>query len=122
VVQHLTLAHLLAVAEGLRSEPDVTDYGAAVAAVARGHAEIMGQPCYPTPHAMAAAYLQSLVLVPVLERGNAAFASGCVRYFLVLNGLSPAASPADWAALVVDIAEHRTDVRGIAQRIRDWLR
>ncbi|NUT28365.1 MAG: fic family toxin-antitoxin system, toxin component, partial [Streptomyces sp.] len=73
---NIDLAWLLMLAEKhTPGDPQVTDWGALVAAVARHEAEIFDIPVYDSPQARAAALLQLLIHVPALERSNALFAS-----------------------------------------------
>jgi hypothetical protein len=74
-------------------DPQVTDWGALVAAVSRHEAEIFGIPVYDSPHARAAALLQLLLHVPALERSNAMFASAVAYAYLVASGLKVVTSP-----------------------------
>lgn len=61
----IDLSWLLMVAEHkMPGDPQVTDWGALVAAVSRHQAEIFGTPVYSDPYTRAAALLQSLLHVP----------------------------------------------------------
>src|SRR5207244_6913824 len=90
----IDLAWLLMIAEEKTpGDPQVTDWGALVAAVARHDAEIFGVPVYADPHVRAAALLQLLLHVPALERSNAMFASAVAYAYLVASGLKVVTSP-----------------------------
>ncbi|WP_126903652.1 hypothetical protein [Streptomyces sp. WAC 01325] len=59
---------LLDVAQNLvPGDPDITDYGALAAAVARHQHEVMGTLVYPAPHHRAAALLHCLARIPALK-------------------------------------------------------
>jgi hypothetical protein len=116
----IDLAWLLIVAEhNTPGDPQVTDWGALIAAVARHQAEIFGTPVYREPHERAAALLQQLVHVPSLERSNVLFASAVAYAYLVACGLKVATSPEqvrDLARLVKDGG----DLAEIAGELRRW--
>jgi prophage maintenance system killer protein len=116
----IDLAWLLIVAErNTPGDPQVTDWGALISAVARHQAEIFGTPVYPEPHERAAALLQLLVHVPALERSNVLFASAVAYAYLVSSGLKVTTSPEqvrDLARLVKDGGEFEE----IAAALRGW--
>ena len=101
-------------------DPQVTDWGALVAAVARHEAEIFDVPVYDNPHARAAALLQLLIHIPALERSNALFASAVAYAYLVASGLRVVTSP----VLVRDLAKVAkkgdASVHDIARELRKW--
>lgn len=101
-------------------DPQVTDWGALVAAVARHQAEIFGVPVYDTPHARAAALLQLLVHVPALERSNALFASAVAYAYLVASGLKVVTSPEQVRELARLVKTGEASVQDIAQELRQW--
>ncbi|MGN5377978.1 fic family toxin-antitoxin system, toxin component [Streptomyces sp. MUSC 14] len=117
----IDLAWLLMLAEQRTpGDPQVTDWGALIAAVARHRAEIFGVPVYDDPHARAAALLQLLIHVPALERSNALFASAVAYAYLVASGakvVTSAEQVRDLARLVKDGA---ADVDAIARELRRW--
>lgn len=117
----IDLAWLLMLAEQRTpGDPQVTDWGALVAAVARHRAEIFGVPVYDSPHARAASLLQLLIHVPALERSNALFASAVAYAYLVAGGekIAPTAEQVrDLARLVKDGA---ASVDDIARELRGW--
>ncbi len=93
----IDLAWLLMVAEQKTpGDPQVTDWGALVAAVSRHDAEIFGVPVYDSPYARAAALLQLLLHVPALERSNALFASAVAYGYLVASGVKVVTSANRW--------------------------
>ncbi|MEU3029722.1 fic family toxin-antitoxin system, toxin component [Streptomyces incarnatus] len=101
-------------------DPQVTDWGALIAAVARHRAEIFGVPVYETPYTRAAALLQLLIHVPALERSNALFASAVAYAYLVASGAKVATTPEqvrDLARLVKDGAASIDDIAG---ELRRW--
>ncbi|WP_405904033.1 fic family toxin-antitoxin system, toxin component [Streptomyces sp. NBC_00656] len=115
------LSWLLMVAEHKTpGDPQVTDWGALVAAVARHEAEIFGSPVYSDPHSRAAALLQLLLQVPALERSNAMFASAVAYGYLVASGLKVITSPEQVRDLALLVKEGKADVRAIADELRQW--
>nr|WSW70558.1 fic family toxin-antitoxin system, toxin component [Streptomyces sp. NBC_00995] len=115
------LSWLLMVAEHKTpGDPQVTDWGALVAAVARHEAEIFGSPVYSDPHSRAAALLQLLLHVPALERSNAMFASAVAYGYLVASGLKVVTSPEQVRDLALLVKEGKSDVRAIADELRQW--
>ncbi|MFJ2607235.1 fic family toxin-antitoxin system, toxin component [Streptomyces sp. NPDC091279] len=117
----IDLAWLLMVAEQKTpGDPQVSDWGALVAAVARHEAEIFDVPVYDTPHTRAAALLQLLIHVPALERSNALFASAVAYGYLVASGLKVATSPAQVRDLARLVKNGQTTVHDIAAELRHW--
>ncbi len=117
----IDLAWLLMVAEHkMPGDPQVTDWGALVAAVSRHEAEIFGIPVYSDPHARAASLLQLLLHVPALEHSNAMFASAVAYGYLVASGLRVVTSPERVRDLARLVKEGKADVRGIADELRQW--
>lgn len=117
----IDLAWLLMLAEQkMPGDPQVTDWGALVAAVARHRAEIFDVPVYDSPHARAAALLQLLVNVPALERSNALFASAVAYAFLVASGLKVATSPEQVRDLARLVKSGEASVHDIAHELRQW--
>lgn len=119
----IDLAWLLMVAERhTPGEPDITDWGALVAAVSRHQAEIFGVPVYADPASRAAALMQQLLLVPALERTNAMFACAVAYAYLVASGLKVAISPEQVRELARLIKQDAADVHTIAGLLRSWSR
>lgn len=117
----IDLAWLLMIAEhSTPGDPQVTDYGALVAAVSRHEAEIFGTPIYRDPQARAAALLQLLLLVPALERSNALFASAVAYAYLVASGLEVTVTPERVRDLARLVKDGTADVRAIAEELRGW--
>ncbi|MDX2704015.1 fic family toxin-antitoxin system, toxin component [Streptomyces sp. PA03-6a] len=117
----IDLAWLLMVAEhNTPGDPQVTDWGALVAAVGRHQAEIFGVPVYADPHERAACLLQLLVHVPALERSNALFASAVAYAYLVASGLKVATSPERVRDLARLVKGGTADVHEIADELRTW--
>ncbi|MCI3221728.1 fic family toxin-antitoxin system, toxin component [Streptomyces sp. NP-1717] len=117
----IDLSWLLMVAEHkMPGDPQVTDWGALVAAVCRHEAEIFGTPVYSDPHSRAAALLQSLLHVPALERSNAMYASAVAYGYLVASGLKVVTSPEQVRDLARLVKDGRADVRVIAEELRGW--
>ncbi|MFE7353280.1 fic family toxin-antitoxin system, toxin component [Streptomyces sp. NPDC057543] len=117
----IDLSWLLMVAEHKTpGDPQVADWGALVAAVARHEAEIFGSPVYSDPHSRAAALLQLLLHVPALEHSNAMFSSAVAYGYLVASGLKVITSPEQVRDLARLVKEGKADVRAIADELRQW--
>ncbi|MGW7047854.1 fic family toxin-antitoxin system, toxin component [Streptomyces avermitilis] len=117
----IDLAWLLMIAEHKTpGDPQVTDWGALVAAVSRHEAEIFGIPVYDTPHARAAALLQLLLHVPALERSNALFASAVAYAYLVAGGAKVVTSPEQVRELARLVKSGEAGVDDIARELRQW--
>ncbi len=117
----IDLAWLLMIAEQKTpGDPQVTDWGALVAAVSRHEAEIFGVPVYDTPHARAAALLQLLLHVPALERSNAMFASAVAYAYLVASGVKVVTSPEQVRDLARLVKNGEASVGDIARELRQW--
>ncbi|MFC9284449.1 fic family toxin-antitoxin system, toxin component [Streptomyces collinus] len=117
----IDLAWLLMLAEQRTpGDPQVTDWGALVAAVARHRAEIFGVPVYDTPHARAAALLQLLLHVPALERSNALFASAVAYAYLVASGQKVVTTPEQVRDLARLVKSGEAGVDDIARELRRW--
>ncbi|RPE45673.1 hypothetical protein EDD90_8964 [Streptomyces sp. Ag109_O5-1] len=117
----IDLAWLLMLAEQKTpGDPQVTDWGALIAAVARHQAEIFDVPVYDTPQARAAALLQLLIHVPALERSNALFASSVAYAYLVASGLKVATSPEQVRDLARLVKNGQAGVADIAEELRSW--
>nr|WP_202446815.1 fic family toxin-antitoxin system, toxin component [Streptomyces sp. SID5468] len=101
-------------------DPQVTDWGALLAALARHQAEIFGTPIYPEPEQRAAAMLQLLVHVPALERSNVLFASAVAYAYLVASGLKVVTSPEQVRDLARLVKDGTADVERIARELRGW--
>lgn len=101
-------------------DPQVTDWGALVAAVARHRAEIFGVPVYDTPHARAASLLQLLLHVPALERSNALFASAVAYAYLVASGLKVVTTPEQVRDLARLVKNGEASIDDIARELRRW--
>ncbi|MBW5420485.1 fic family toxin-antitoxin system, toxin component [Streptomyces sp. BG9H] len=117
----IDLAWLLMIAEHKTpGDPQVTDWGALVAALSRHEAEIFGVPVYETPHDKAAALLQLLLHIPALERSNALFACSVAYAYLVSSGLKVVTSPEQVRDLARLAKEEGASVHAIAERLRQW--
>ncbi|AGS68130.1 hypothetical protein [Streptomyces collinus] len=117
----IDLAWLLMLAEQRTpGDPQVTDWGALVAAVARHRAEIFGVPVYDSPHARAAALLQLLLHVPALERSNALFASAVAYAYLVASGQKMVTTPEQVRDLARLVKSGEAGVDDIARELRRW--
>ena len=119
----IDLPWLLMVAEhNTPGDPQVTDWGALVAAVSRHRAEIFGRPVYPDEHTRAAALLQLLLHVPALERSNALFATAVAYAYLVAGGLKVDTTPDQVRDLARLVKDGGAGVDRIAEELRAWTR
>ncbi|MEU7424654.1 fic family toxin-antitoxin system, toxin component [Streptomyces sp. NPDC040750] len=117
----IDLAWLLMLAEQRTpGDPQVTDWGALVAAVARHRAEIFGTPVYDSPHARAASLLQLLIHVPALERANALFASAVAYAYLAASGEKVATTAEQVRDLARLVKDGTASVDDIARELRGW--
>ncbi|MFF0200163.1 fic family toxin-antitoxin system, toxin component [Streptomyces sp. NPDC005017] len=117
----IDLAWLLMLAEqNTPGDPQVTDWGALVAAVARHRAEIFDVPVYDTPQARAAALLQLLIHIPALERSNALFACAVAYAYLVASGLKVVISPEQVRDLARLVKTGDASVQDIERELRRW--
>lgn len=117
----IDLAWLLMIAERKTpGDPQVSDWGALVAAVARHEAEIFDIPVYDNPHARAAALLQLLLHVPALERSNALFASAVAYAYLIASGVKVVTSPEQVRDLARLVKTGNASVHDIAHELRQW--
>ena len=117
----IDLAWLLMVAEHRTpGDPQVVDWGALVAAVARHEAEIFGVPVYGDPYTRAASLLQLLLHVPALEHSNALYASSVAYGYLMACGLKVSTSPEQVRDLARLVKDGKADVRAIAEELRRW--
>ncbi|MFJ6633378.1 fic family toxin-antitoxin system, toxin component [Streptomyces sp. NPDC091376] len=118
----IDLAWLLMVAEHkMPGDPQVTDWGALIAAVSRHDAEIFGTAVYDDPFTRAAALMQVLLHVPALEHSNAMFATAVAYGYLVASGLRVSTSPERVRDLARLVKEGKTGVLGIARELRQWI-
>ncbi|MDX3494692.1 fic family toxin-antitoxin system, toxin component [Streptomyces turgidiscabies] len=102
-------------------DPQVSDWGALVAAVARHEAEIFDIPVYDNPHARAAALLQLLMHVPALERSNALYASAVAYAYLIASGVKVIiTSPEQVRDLARLVKTGNASVHDIAHELRQW--
>ncbi|MFF8033049.1 MULTISPECIES: fic family toxin-antitoxin system, toxin component [unclassified Streptomyces] len=117
----IDLAWLLMLAEQQTpGDPQVTDWGALVAAVARHEARIFDVPVYDSPQDRAAALLQLLIHLPALERSNALFASAVAYAYLVASGLKVVTSPERVRDLARLVKSGEAGVADIAAELRRW--
>ncbi|MFJ7769872.1 fic family toxin-antitoxin system, toxin component [Streptomyces sp. NPDC097107] len=117
----IDLAWLLMLAEQRTpGDPQVTDWGALVAAVARHRAAIFDTLVYDGPHARAAALLQLLIHVPALERSNVLFASAVAYAYLVASGVEVATTPERVRDLALLVKGGEASVGDIADELRRW--
>ncbi|ARP73905.1 fic family toxin-antitoxin system, toxin component [Streptomyces pluripotens] len=117
----IDLAWLLMLAEQKTpGDPQVTDWGALVAAVARHRAEIFGVAVYDSPHARAASLLQLLIHVPALERSNALFASAVAYAYLIASGAKVVTTPEQVRDLARLVKNGEASVDDIARELRRW--
>lgn len=117
----IDLAWLLMIAERKTpGDPQVSDWGALVAALARHEAQIFDVPVYDNPHARAAALLQLLLHVPALERSNALYASAVAYAYLIASGVKVVTSPEQVRDLARLVKSGNASVHDIARELRQW--
>ncbi|RAJ87035.1 hypothetical protein K377_02717 [Streptomyces sp. PsTaAH-137] len=117
------LAWLLMVAEQKTpGDPQVTDWGALVAAVSRHTARILDLPVYDTPQARAASLLQLLIHVPALERSNAMYATAVAYAYLVASGVPVTTSPEQVRELARLVKHDGASVQDIEKELHGWSR
>ncbi|MCX4682235.1 fic family toxin-antitoxin system, toxin component [Streptomyces sp. NBC_01433] len=104
----------------LGDHPDISDWGATAAAVARHSDTIMDQVVYPEPHHRAASLLHSLLRVPALAHSNEIFALSVAYGFLNMCGLTVSAKADEVGDLVEATLAGTLDVRQIAARFKNW--
>ncbi|WP_055588581.1 hypothetical protein [Peterkaempfera griseoplana] len=115
------LAWLLMTAEQYTpGDPQVTDYGSLLAAVARHQAEVFDIPVYPEPHDRAAALLHQLLRAPALERSNELFATAAAYAYLVTGGATVATTAREVRSLARAVRDGRLGVAGISERLASW--
>lgn len=114
------LAWLLDAATRLPGEPDVTDYGALVAAAARVEATVLERRVYDQPHHQAAALLQQLARIPALESANRLYAAAAAVGYLAACDITATPDLKQAAELADEAAGGRANVREIAAIIRAW--
>ncbi|MEV8099388.1 fic family toxin-antitoxin system, toxin component [Kitasatospora sp. NPDC085879] len=102
-------------------DPQVTDYGSLLAAVARHQAEIFDIAVYPEPHDRAAALMHQLIRIPSLERNNELFATAVAYAYLVASGCSVATTAREVRSLARAIREGKIGVAGVAERLSAWV-
>lgn len=102
-------------------DPDVTDYGAMAAAVARHCHTVMGTLVYPELHHRAASLLHSLARVPALEHSNELFAAMVAAAYLQASGQHVKVATEDAANLVAAVAEGRLAIRDTASAVKTWI-
>lgn len=121
MILHVDRAWLLSAAHDyLGSDPDITDYGALAAAVARHADEVMGRPVYAGEHHRAAALMHLLIRVPALEARNELFGAVVAAAYLTASGVPVTVDAKDAVALAGRVRDG-LDVRDLADEIRrDW--
>lgn len=102
-------------------DPQVTDYGALLAAVTRHQAEIFDIAVYPEPQDRAAALMHQLIRVPALEKTNELFATAVAYAYLVASGCTVATTAREVRSLSRAIREGRIGVSGVAERLAAWV-
>jgi len=119
-VEFLDLEDLVVLVRRLGAGP-VRDVGLLEAACARPRASVFGADAYPTLAGKAAALLHSIVANHALVDGNKRLGWLATVVFLDLNGRSVTLDDEAAFRLVMDVAEGRLDVDGIAGILRTAL-
>ncbi|MEU8892908.1 hypothetical protein [Streptomyces sp. NPDC048442] len=115
----IDLAWILSVAQQIPGDPQVVDYGVAVAAEARHRAEVLDHEVYPEPHHKAAALLCELARNPSLEARNLLFAATVTAAYLSACG-SPVRPGLDTVLPLARAARDGLPVREVAAQIKTW--
>jgi death-on-curing protein len=115
-VEYLTLEDLLGLVRRLGAGP-VRDLGLLDAASVRPRSSAFGEEAYPTLKLKAAALLHSIVTNHALVDGNKRLGWLATTVFLDMNGETVELGDDDAFQLVLDVAEGRLDVEGIADRL-----
>jgi death on curing protein len=115
-VEYLTLEDLLGLVRRLGVGP-VRDLGLLDAASVRPRSSAFGEDAYPTLKLKAAALLHSIVTNHALVDGNKRLGWLATTVFLNINGETVELGDDDAFQLVLDVAEGRRDVEGIADRL-----
>jgi death on curing protein len=115
-VEYLTLEDLLGLVRRLGAGP-VRDLGLLDAASVRPRSSAFGEEAYPTLKLKAAALLHSIVTNHALVDGNKRLGWLATTVFLDMNGETVELGDDDAFRLVLDVAEGRLDVEGIADRL-----
>jgi death-on-curing protein len=119
-VEFLDLEDLVVLVRRLGAGP-VRDVGLLEASCARPRASVFGADAYPMLAAKAAALLHSIVANHALVDGNKRLGWLATVVFLDLNGQSVTLDDDAAFRLVMDVAEGRLDVDGIAGILRGAL-
>jgi len=119
-VEFLDLEDLVVLVRRLGAGP-VRDVGLLEAACARPRASVFGADAYPTLAGKAAALLHSIVANHALVDGNKRLGWLATVVFLDLNGRSVTIDDEGAFQMVMDVAEGRLDVDGIAGILRGAL-
>jgi death-on-curing protein len=115
-VEYLTLEDLLGFVRRVGLGP-VRDIGLLDAAIARPQSSAFGDDAYSTVELKAAALLHSIVTNHALVDGNKRLGWLATTVFLDLNGVPVDLDDDDAFQLVLDVAEGRIGIRGIADRL-----
>jgi death-on-curing protein len=115
-VEYLDLEDLLQLVRDLTAGP-VRDVGLLDSAAARPQSSAFGEDAYPTLALKAAALLHSIARNHALVDGNKRLAWLATVVFLDLNGHRPDLTPDAAFDLVMDVAEGKSDVEEIANRL-----
>lgn len=115
-LEYLDLEDLLQLVRDLKTGP-VRDVGLLDSAAARPQSSAFGEDAYPTLALKAAALLHSIARNHALVDGNKRLAWLATVVFLDLNGHRPDLTPDAAFDLVMDVAEGKSDVEEIANRL-----
>lgn len=115
-VEYLSLEDLLGLVRRLGAGP-VRDVGLLDAAAVRPRSSAFGEDAYPTLKLKAAAPLHSIVTNHALVDGNKRLGWLATAVFLDINREIVDLGDDDAFQLVLDVAEGRLDVEGIADRL-----
>ncbi|MEU3982036.1 toxin Doc [Streptomyces sp. NPDC026672] len=106
--------------EVLPGQPAINDFSTLVAAVARHRVDPPRPGVASDPAWRAAALLHTLALLKPLPTANARFACATAMAYLVVSGVGVDPPRGALAGLARDVMSGRTDLYGVADRLRSW--
>jgi death on curing protein len=120
-VDHLSLADLMQIADGILTEVVVRDVGLLASAAAGPATTAFGTDAYPSFVAKAAALMHSLARNHALVDGNKRLAWSATRAFCLINGRDIRYSIDDAEDFVVSVAAGDLGVPEISSWVTDHL-
>lgn len=118
----LTLADLLAIAEGILAEVQIRDIGLLESAAARPQTTVFGDLAYPTIFEQAAALMHSLARNHPLVDGNKRLAWAGLRTMLLMNGRDLVYTDDEAEEFTLAVAKGELEVSAISSWLRNHLK